>query len=343
MVQAIVQEITLQQHYLSEKKLESIYFGGGTPSLLNESELNRIFESIYKIYNISDTAEITLEANPDDLTKAQLNVLRRSPINRLSIGVQSFHEQDLQFMNRAHTASEATYCIKAAQDTGFPNLTIDLIFGLPDLTAVRWQKNLDIFRSLGIPHLSCYGLTVEEGTALHHFIKTGKTAPLDDEQSATQYEQLMDFAEKHGFDHYEISNFARPGHLAQHNTAYWNGIPYLGVGPSAHSYNGTSRQWNVAHNAQYLKAIQAGQVPFEREALTPDIRYNEYVMTRLRTKWGVPLSELQKMDNRFLETFLGGIKTPLGKGWVALEKDQYVLTRAGKLMADRIAADLMVS
>ena len=232
MVEAIIAEMSLQEGYLEDKKLQSIYFGGGTPSLLSEGELAGIFEAIYKIYEVAEDAEITLEANPDDLNGEQLRVLRNSPVNRLSIGVQSFHEADLVFMNRAHNAKEALYCLKAAQDAGFPDLTIDLIYGVPGLTNGGWQENLETFLSLEIPHLSSYCLTVEEGTALHHFVEKGKAPPVDEQLAAQQFELLMDFAERRGYIHYEISNFAREGHIAKHNTAYWKGVPYLGLGLS---------------------------------------------------------------------------------------------------------------
>jgi len=293
MVDAIVQEIALQKGYLEDKKLQSIYFGGGTPSLLSERELAAIFEAIHKIYSVSEDAEITLEANPDDLSAQQLQVLRKSPVNRLSIGVQSFHEADLLFMNRAHNSKEALDCIKAAQDAGFPNLTIDLIYGIPGLTNDLWEKNLEIFQSLDIPHLSSYCLTVEEGTALHHFVEKGKAPPVDEQKAAQQFELLMDFAEKQNYLHYEISNFAKAGHIAQHNTAYWKGTPYLGLGPSAHSYDGKSRQWNIANNAKYMKAIEEGLLAFEKEELV-------------------------------------------------VKKDEcWTLSRAGKLLADRISMELM--
>jgi len=306
MVKAIIREIELQKEYLEDKKLDSIYFGGGTPSLLNEGELNAIFDAIHEVYTVADNAEITLEANPDDLNKEQLSVLRKSSVNRLSIGVQSFHEADLLFMNRAHNAKEALHCIKAAQDAGFPNLTIDLIYGVPGLTNDLWKQNLEIFHSLDIPHLSSYCLTVEEGTALYHFVAKGKAPPVDEQKAAQQFELLMDFAEQQNYLHYEISNFAKPGYIAQHNTAYWKGISYLGLGPSAHSYNGKSRQWNVANNAKYMNAIGKGKLAFEKEELDITNQYNEYLLTRLRTQW-----------------------------------DVWLLNRSGKLLADRISMELM--
>lgn len=341
MVDAIIQEITLQQDYLPNKNLSSIYFGGGTPSLLNEVELTAIFEAIHKTYTVAADAEITLEANPDDLSKEVLQILRNSIVNRLSIGVQSFHEADLVFMNRAHNSAEALSCIKAAQDAGFPDLTIDLIYGIPALTNEGWQENLATFESLDVPHLSSYCLTVEEGTALYHFVEKGKTPPVDEQKAAQQFELLMDFAEEKGYLHYEISNFAKPGHIAKHNTAYWKGTSYLGLGPSAHSYDGKSRQWNIAHNAKYLKEIAAGNVPFEKEILDLTNQYNEYLLTRLRTQWGLEEVDLEKMAPQYLDNFGKKILRFEKDGLVKKNGNSWILTRPGKLLADRISMELM--
>ncbi|MFT4665629.1 MAG: oxygen-independent coproporphyrinogen-3 oxidase [Polaribacter sp.] len=341
MVNAIIEEIKLHKDYLEDKTLNSIYFGGGTPSLLSEMELNSIFETIHKVYTVAEDAEITLEANPDDLNEEQLTVLRKSNVNRLSIGVQSFHEADLLFMNRAHNSKEALHCIKAAQDAGFPNLTIDLIYGVPGMTNDLWKKNLEIFQGLDVPHLSSYCLTVEEGTALHHFVEKGKAPPVDEQRAAQQFELLMDFAEQQNYLHYEISNFAKVGHIAKHNTAYWQGTPYLGLGPSAHSYNRTSRQWNVANNAKYMKAIGGGRLPFEKEELDTTNQYNEYLLTRLRTQWGVELKDLEKIAPEYVNGFSEKIVNLEQEGLVIKQENTWVLTRAGKLLADRISMELM--
>ncbi|MFK7806812.1 MAG: radical SAM family heme chaperone HemW [Saprospiraceae bacterium] len=341
MVDAIIREIDLQRDYLESRDLDTIYFGGGTPSLLNEKELNDIFEAIHKVYNIAKDAEITLEANPDDLDKETLGVLRKSIVNRLSIGVQSFHETDLRFMNRAHNSAEALTCIKLAQDAGFPNLTIDLIYGVPGLTNDLWLENLSLFKKLEVPHLSSYCLTVEEGTALHHFVKTGKAPPVDEQKAAEQFELLMDFSEKENYEHYEISNFAKPGFRAKHNTSYWKGISYLGLGPSAHSYNGKSRQWNIANNAKYRKAIEQGETTFEKEVLKETDQYNEYLLTRLRTIWGVEKSDLEEIAPQYVSNFSKKILQFEKDGTVVRQNNQWTLTRAGKLLADRIAMELM--
>ena len=341
MVEAILRELEWQRNYLGGAELNSVYFGGGTPSLLELPELERIFEKIYALHRVSGDAEITLEANPDDLTKEKLHDLRRyTPVNRLSIGIQSFHDGDLRWMNRAHTAAHARHCLRHAAAAGFDDLTIDLIYGAPTTTDAQWAENLRIALEEGIPHLSCYGLTVEEGTALAHFVRAGKSPAADEEKAARQFEYLQDTLATHGYEHYEISNFALPGRYARHNSSYWRGESYLGVGPSAHSFDGHSRQWNVANNAKYLRALEAGELPFEREELTPAQRYNEYVMTGLRTIWGCELNRIAAIDPAFSTCFPAAIEPFLRDGTVEQNGENYRLTRAGKLFADRIAAAL---
>lgn len=340
MVEALLLELELQREYLAGASLQSIYLGGGTPSLLTERELSALFEKIYALYAVTDTAEITLEANPDDLTAAKVAELKRSPVNRLSIGVQSFFDEDLRFMNRAHDAREARACIRLAQDAGFDNLTVDLIYGSPTTPDEHWRHNVQTLVELQVPHLSCYALTVEPRTALAHFVASGKAAPVDEEQAARQFEWLMDAMAAAGYEHYEISNFAKPGWEAVHNGNYWRGQAYLGLGPSAHSFDGESRQWNVAHNHRYLQSIAEGRVPFEREVLTPDDRYNEYVMTALRTSWGVDLRRLQTMGEPYVHHFLTEASIFLERGHLLHLDQTFRLTRSGKLLADRIAAEL---
>lgn len=341
MVEAILRELELQRDYLGGAELHSIYFGGGTPSLLELPELERIFEKIYALHRVAGDAEITLEANPDDLTKEKLHDLRRhTPVKRLSIGIQSFHDEDLRWMNRAHTAAHARHCLYQAAAAGFDDLTIDLIYGAPTTTDAHWAENLRIALEEGIPHLSCYGLTVEEGTALAHFVRAGKSPAIDEEKAARQFGFLQDTLAARGYEHYEISNFALPGRYARHNSSYWRGEPYLGVGPSAHSFNGHSRQWNVANNARYLRALEAGELPFEREELTPAQRYNEYVMTGLRTIWGCEPDRIAAIGPAFAAYFLNGIEPFLRDGTVEQNGEIYRLSRAGKLFADRIASTL---
>ena len=350
LVQAMLRELELRKDYLVEKELDSIYFGGGTPSLLTEAELMLFFENIRKYFTLKPGAEITLEANPDDITPEKLQSLRHTPVNRLSIGIQSFHEEDLRFFNRAHSASEARACLARALDAGFNDLTIDLIFGSPTTTDERWAENLNLAFSYDIPHISCYALTVEERTALAHFIKTGKAPAVEEDKAARQYEHLMAEMATHGYIQYEISNFAKPGRFAVHNSNYWRGEPYLGLGPSAHSFNGESRQWNVANNTKYIRLLtnETGfeNLPrlapglFEIEQLTPVDRYNEYVMTGLRTIWGVELSRLRQIGPEFETYFLQNVQVFIEEGKADRVEDTVLLTDAGKFLADGIAAEL---
>ena len=260
-VNALRKEIAMQKDYLKGEPVETIYFGGGTPSLLSYEELMMLLEEVHKHYALIDHPEITLEANPDDLTPKKLKELQRTSVNRLSIGTQSFHAEDLQFMNRAHTSEEAIACIKNAQDADFENLTIDLIYGTPTLSDEGWIKNLETAYSLDIPHLSCYCLTVETKTALADFIRKGKAQDVDEKKSSKHFELLLNEMKKHHYEQYEISNFCKDNKYSKHNSSYWLGMKYLGLGPSAHSYNGTTRQWNVSNNAKYIKSINENHIP----------------------------------------------------------------------------------
>jgi oxygen-independent coproporphyrinogen III oxidase len=342
LVVAIAEELELQKDYLKNEPLETIYFGGGTPSVLTATELNFLFDKIYTLYKIAPNPEITLEANPDDLNFDYLKSLRaETPINRLSIGIQSFAEEDLRWMNRAHNAIEARMCIEYAQDAGFDNLTVDLIYGSPTTTDEQWLQNLQIVFDYDIPHISCYALTVEEGTALDNFVKKGKRPNVDEERAARHFEMLMDEMRRNGFLHYEISNFALPDRFARHNSNYWLGATYLGVGPSAHSFDGVSRQWNVAHNPQYVKALRDGNVPFTREDLTTTQRYNEYVMTTLRTIWGCdPIEINARFGKEYLKHFNQKIMQPIKNQTVTTDGKKYFLSDKGKLLADRITMEL---
>lgn len=340
MTAALIRELELQADYLKGATLSSVYFGGGTPSLLDTEELVQIFETINRLHIIAPDAEITLEANPDDLTAEKLRDLRQyTPVNRLSIGIQSFSEADLRWMNRAHSATEARASLELALAAGFDDLTIDLIYGAPTTSDAQWAENVAIALDLGIPHLSCYCLTVEDGTALGTFVRRGQQPPVEEEKAARQFEYLMQTVEKAGYDHYEISNFAKPGRYARHNSSYWLGEPYLGIGPSAHSYNGVSRQWNVANNARYIRALETGEIPFEIEHLTPTQRYNEYVMTTLRTIWGASPAHIQSLGAAFLPHFETVLRQMSKEGWLEQTGENWRLTRAGKLLADRIAVD----
>ena len=340
MVKAIVQEIHLQKDYLKEKNLESIYFGGGTPSLLDTSEISMIMDAIACYFEFDQNIEITLEANPDDLTKSKLLDLSKSQINRLSIGIQSFHQAELEWMNRAHSSDEAENCINWARDYDFTNMSLDLIYGVPISTHELWDENLEKVIKMEIPHISCYALTVEEGTALNHFVKTGKAKEADDNWVMAQFDKGVDQLTEAGFEHYEISNFAKPGFRAIHNTNYWKSVPYLGIGPSAHSYNGQSRSYNVRNNAKYLKSLFSLEVPSETEILDQKTIYNEYVMTRLRTIWGIDLNDVITFGPHFVDHFKKNVTSFMNKKWVRKKDNIFHLTREGQKYADGISSEL---
>ncbi len=337
---ALKLELGLRRSYLDNKALDTIYFGGGTPSLLEGIEIREIMAEIRDNFEITRSAEITLEANPDDLTLEKLQALHQAGINRLSIGIQSFSEADLIFMNRAHNVEQALQCVKDAQNSGISNISIDLIYGVQTLDDDQWKKNLDIAFSLGVQHLSCYSLTVEPRTALAKMIKEKKVAELEDEKSVRQFEILMDKAAAAGFEHYEISNFAKPGFLSRHNTSYWKAEPYLGIGPSAHSYDRTSRQWNVSNNHEYIRKIMLGTIPAEREFLSPENKFNEFILTNLRTNWGVDAEKLKKeFGAEQSMTFLAIADFQIQDGLMEKSGNVFRLSRKGKFYADRIASD----
>jgi oxygen-independent coproporphyrinogen III oxidase len=342
-IEALITEINLRKDYLKQMDslpvLETIYFGGGTPSLLSSDQLLNIFSAIRKNYIISDNAEITLEANPDDLTVEKLRELKLTPINRLSIGVQSFFDEDLKLMNRAHNADMAKQSVLLSEEAGFKNITIDLIYGVPGMTLERWKKNLDIAFSLPVQHLSCYSLTVEKRTALDKMIREGTISNIDDDQTTSHFIQLISDATKNGFEQYEISNFGKPEYYSRHNSNYWKDNPYIGIGPSAHSYNGISRQWNIASNAAYVLSLRKNEIPSEEEILTVENRYNEYLMTGLRTKWGVNISHIrEKFGMTFENDFLLQMQPFIESGDLVVSNGIYVLSNKGKLIADRVAA-----
>ena len=353
LVTAICREIELQKDYLPTRTLETIYFGGGTPSLLTESELGQIFETIYRIYQVEPDAEITLEANPDDLTSEKLIELKPF-INRLSLGIQSFHEPYLRFMNRAHNATESEQCVKLAQDSGFDNLTIDLIYGMSEkLLGIQsssqtsdenlWQRDLEMAIALNTQHISAYNLTIEPQTALGNWLKKGKIKPVEEELSARQFEHMINYLNANDYEQYEISNFARNGHYARHNSSYWKRRPYLGVGPSAHSFNGVSRQYNIANNALYIKSIQEGNLSFEAETLTAFDQVNDYLLTSLRTIWGCDLGIIQEISGiNLLEIQKTYLAAFFENEWIRISDNVLFLTPKGKLFADRIASDLFL-
>lgn len=329
--------------------VHTIYFGGGTPSLLQAGEINSILATIRKKFHINVDAEITLEANPDDIDKEKLESWQQAGINRLSIGVQSFFEDDLRWMNRAHNAAQAIEQLQLAGQY-FSNITMDLIYGSPGLTDEKWESNLDTAISLGIPHLSCYALTVEPRTPLDKMIRLQQSANVDPEQQSRQFLFLMQYLKEKGYEHYEISNFALPGFRSRHNSSYWKGESYIGLGPGAHSYNGNSRWWNIANNSRYIKDITAGTLPIEKETLTPAQIWNETIMIRLRTMEGLDLDFLAtltptlpaKQTDQWFKKIREAIQSPLSKGHIAFVDNNIILTDEGKLFADGIAADLFL-
>jgi len=337
---AICREALLRRDYIKEP-VQTIYFGGGTPSLLQVEDLVIQIDTIRRLFDVTEDAEITLETNPDDINIGKLEGWKNAGINRLSIGIQSFAEEDLQWMNRAHSAAQALGSIQMAQQAGFSNITIDLIYGTPTLTDEQWAQNVQTAISLNIPHLSCYALTVEPKTALDKLITAKKLPPVDAEKQSRHFELLMQWMKDAGYEHYEISNFAKPCLRSRHNSSYWQGSHYLGLGPSAHSFNGSSRQWNIANNALYLKSIDGGIVPYEIEELTPVQQLNEYIMTSLRTMEGLSLLHAQQQWGLAMAS---GIEKDAGRyiteGKAVIKNSHIILTPQGKLFADGIAAEL---
>ena len=340
LLKALIKEIGLQKNYLDKETIETIYFGGGTPSLLSGDEISSIIGTITALHTVSPDAEITLEANPDDLDNKKIQELRGTPINRFSIGIQSFFDEDLLWMNRAHRATEAESSVKRAQDMGFENITADLIYGYPLLTDQKWKANLDKVFELQVPHVSCYSMTVESRTVLASSIKKKVQPPMNEGQSIEQFLYLADAMQQQGFEHYEISNFCKPGHYSRHNTNYWKGVKYLGIGPSAHSYNGETRHWNIANNPKYIQSIYSEIIPAEVEVLTETNRLNEYIMTSLRTMWGLDLQQLNTIAAGASDILLKLTAEFFDKQWIRRENNIIYLTQTGKLYADHIAAEL---
>lgn len=338
-VLALCKELEMRKAELSGT-VRTIYFGGGTPSLLTSEELDSIINTIYKNYQVAESPEITLEANPDDLTLEKIKVLSKSKINRLSIGVQSFFDKDLKLMNRAHDTAQAHQSLKNSK-TYFDNVSVDLIYGIPGMNENRWLENIKTVIAMEIPHISSYALTVEPRTALKKFIETGKIQPVDDEMAKRHYEILCETLEQNGYRNYEFSNFCLPGYESQNNSAYWDGIPYLGIGPSAHSFNGNSRSWNVSNNTIYCKNIEQGVLPSEKEILTIQDRYNEYIMTGLRTAKGVSLDYItEKFGNNYKTYLLEQAKNHLHSGLLIVENQTLKISKAGKFLGDKLSADL---
>jgi oxygen-independent coproporphyrinogen-3 oxidase len=340
MVDAICREIELRKEYLKGEPIGSIYFGGGTPSVLSLTELEQILNAIRKIHSVEPGAEITLEANPDDLDIQKLTELKQACINRLSIGIQSFHEDELKWMNRSHTAEQSVASVKNAKELGFDNITIDLIYGSKFQDMDSWKYNLQKAFDLDVQHISAYNLTIEEKTVLGTLLKKGKEPSVNDEFSNQCFDWLISESRKHGFIQYEISNFGKKDLFAVHNSNYWKGITYLGLGPSAHSFDGETRQWNSANNQLYMDAIAKDTISGEKENLSIQNRYNEYILTRLRTIWGVDADYIRKtFGETFLDSFLQKSSEYIQSGDLFVSGPVYALTDKGKAFADKISSE----
>lgn len=335
---ALKKEILLQRDFLTDRYISTLYFGGGTPSLLSPDALQVLIDTVAGSYTLASDAEITLEANPDDLDIAYIKQLRKSAINRLSIGIQSFVDEDLQWMNRNHTAQQAESSVKRAQDAGISNISIDLIYGLPKMSVQHWQGNLQKAISLETPHLSAYCLTVEPQTALAHFIHSGKSVAPDEQLANAHFQLLMDQSVLAGFLQYEISNFCQPGMESRHNSNYWKGVSYLGIGPSAHSYQENKRRWNIRNNREYIRSLSDGLIPFEEESLTELQQINEYLMVSLRTQGGIEEKRIQA----YREVLKPTIQKYLEQGWLLTDGSHIRLSTSGKFYADHIASDLFI-
>ena len=341
MVLALAKEIRMRKDE-ADGTIETIYFGGGTPSVLTIAEIQLLIDAVYKHFEVADNPEITLEANPDDLSENRLIELASSPINRLSIGVQSFFEDDLVLMNRAHNSAEAKQSLATATKY-FDNISIDLIYGIPGMSNEKWKANIETALAFDIPHISSYALTVEPKTALKKLIDTGKIAEPTDEVAREHFQILVDTLQENGFIHYELSNFGKENFFSKNNSAYWLGKKYLGIGPSAHSYDGISRSWNIANNSLYLKSIHANDLPSENEILTATDKYNEYIMTGLRTIWGISLQRIQnEFGDKVLNYLMQQSQKFVADGLLSIEGDVLKATSKGKFLVDGVASDLFM-
>ncbi len=342
--EALLREMELRKDYLENERVDTIYFGGGTPSSLPVKEIVLILERIHKLFDVNPEAEMTLEANPEDLTPEYLETLKQNtPVNRFSIGIQSFFDDDLEYLHRNHDGAKARLVLENAKKAGFNNLNMDLIYGIPTLTEEKWRKNLEIFFGYEIPHLSSYALTVEPKTTLEVLINHNKRKNTDEYQQANHFEILLEETRNHGYVHYEISNFALPGNYSKHNSIYWLGGNYLGLGPSAHSFNGTSRQWNVKNMKQYTESDTVDKIVLEKEILTPEQRYNEYVMTSLRTQWGCDIEHIRNgLGEKYVTYFLKQVQKPIQNEFIIQKGNIFLITDKGKFLADGIASDLFM-
>ncbi len=339
---ALLKEMEMQKDYLDSEPLETIYFGGGTPSQLSAADFESIFEHIFYLFPVEKDMEITLEANPDDMTEEYVSSLQSLPFNRISMGIQSFHEDDLRFLNRRHTAKQAKQAVSLCKEKGFHNISIDLIYGLPNQSIEAWQRNLNEAIQLDIPHISAYHLIYEEGTKLNKLKEEGKVNTIDEEVSESQFIALIDTLQGAGYEHYEISNFAKPGYISKHNSSYWLGNKYLGLGPSAHSYNGENRQWNVLSLRDYLQGIDDHKLNIQLDFLTDESKYNDYIITGLRTMWGISLSHIMTEFGRDKLNYCLKQATPfIDRGLLRRFDDKLLLSRDGIFISDSIMSDLL--
>ncbi len=344
MVEAILQEMVLRKDYLAGEVIDTIYFGGGTPSLLTASEIEKLLAGLHQHFKVLPGAEVSLEANPDDLDFSTLTALKNVGINRLSIGIQSFHSHHLQFLHRVHSAEQAKLCVEEARKAGFTNISIDLIYALTNETEEEWLADIQQALLLKPEHISSYSLTIEPQTVFGKWAKTGKLRLTDDDVAARHLEILIDQLEANGYEHYEVSNFAKPGFQSKHNSSYWKGAPYLGLGPSAHSYNKLSRQFNIANNHVYLRSLKNGEVPFEKEILSRADKVNEFILTSLRTNWGCDSRYLKEaLHYDLLHEESAYIEDLIKNEYAQLNNAVLSLTKKGKLLADKIASDLFIS
>ncbi len=342
MVLALVKEITLRKDEFKDETVETLYFGGGTPSIIQTSDLRLLIDTVFQNFKVVDNPEITVEANPDDLTKERIVELSKNKVNRLSIGIQSFFEDDLKLMNRAHNVAEAKKCLEIATKY-FDNITIDLIYGMPNMSNEKWLQNVELALAYNIPHISSYALTVEPKTALHKFIKQGVIPQLDDELAQEHFNLLVDKLEENGFIHYELSNFGKENYFSKNNSSYWLGKKYIGIGPSAHSYDGEKRGWNVSNNSLYLKSLAENKIPIEMETLTKTDRYNEYIMTGLRTIWGVSLDRIEtEFGPKYLEYLNQQSAKYIEDHLLFVDDNVLRTTKSGKFLGDGIASDLFL-
>lgn len=343
LIDALQKELTLRNDYLNERTIQTIYFGGGTPSLLSANQISNLLNECKKMYSISDEAEITLEANPDDLEINYLHQLRNVGINRLSIGIQTFSAQGLKLMNRRHTPDQAIDAVKNAQIAGFDNISVDLIYGIPHMENEQWQANLDTIFKMNIQHLSAYHLTYHRNTVLWKRLKKGTIREIDEQQSVEQFEMLSATAEKNGFIQYEVSNFALPGYFSKHNSSYWKQTEYIGIGPSAHSFNMQNRQWNVSNLETYLSSIIEGKVPCETEILSTNDKFNDYIITSLRTIWGVDMQYVeQNFGNKLLSYLIKMATKYIDNEQLSIDSNKMFLTKKGIFISDKIMSDLIV-